>query len=287
MNKILPKQIPMRKASESEYSMIARAVGVSSHSIELIMSNGVKVGERKNYHAYVSPEALKVAKDRQQELSHETIIQKETTVTNNKKKSTGKILKTNYVLIDFENVQPKNIEILKGHDFKVILFVGEKQTKIPFELVKAMQSLGDSADYIKINGNGPNALDFHIAFYIGLIATKDNDAFFHIISKDTGFDPLIRHLKSRKISAQREKTIAEIPLLKISNSKSKTERVDAIVEFLKARGNAKPRTVKTLSNSINSLFSRTLEENELLELIKELIKRKVVIENGTKVTYKL
>ncbi len=75
----------MQKASESEYSMLARAVGVSSHSIELIMSNGVKVGERKNYHAYVSPEALKVAKNRQKEVSDETNTQKETTVTNNKK----------------------------------------------------------------------------------------------------------------------------------------------------------------------------------------------------------
>jgi len=29
-------------------------------------------------------------------------------------------LKTNYVLIDFENVQPKNLELLKGHGFKVL-----------------------------------------------------------------------------------------------------------------------------------------------------------------------
>ncbi len=196
-------------------------------------------------------------------------------------------MKTNYVLIDFENVQPKNLEVLKGHSFKVIVFIGDKQTKIPFELAQTMQSLGDDAEYVKISGNGNNALDFHIAFYIGHISAKDTDSYFHVISKDTGFDPLIKHLKSRKIHAQREKTIAEIPLLKIANSKSKPERVDAIVEFLKARGNAKPRTVKTLSNSINSLFARTLEDSELSGLIEELFNRKVVIQNGTKVTYKL
>ena len=114
-------------------------------------------------------------------------------------------MKRNYVLIDFENVQPKNLGILKGHNFKIILFVGANQTKVSFELATAMQSLGDNAEYIKIDGNGPNALDFHIAFYIGQIAATDKNSFFHIISKDKGFDPLIKHLKAKKILVLRLK----------------------------------------------------------------------------------
>lgn len=188
-------------------------------------------------------------------------------------------------MIDLENVQPRNLEILKGHDFKVIVFVGANQIKISFDLAIAMQSLGSTAEYIKIDGNGPNALDFHIAFYIGQISAIDNNCYFHIISKDSGFDPLIRHLKSKKIYAQREKDITEIPLLKISNSKSPAERVDAIVEFLKSRGNSKPRTVLTLSNSINSLFMQKLEAEELAGLLDELIKRKVLVKNDNKVSY--
>lgn len=194
-------------------------------------------------------------------------------------------MKTNYILIDFENVQPKNLSILKGHDFKVIVFVGSKQQKISFDLAVAMQSLGDSAEYIKIDGDGSNALDFHIAFYIGQIAASDSNCYFHIISKDSGFDPLIRHLKTKKIYAQREKDITEIPLLKISNSKSTSERLDAIVEFLQSRGNMKPRTMTTLSNSINSLFMKRLEAEELAGLVEELVKRNVVVKNGNKVSY--
>jgi len=197
------------------------------------------------------------------------------------------ILRTNYVLIDFENVQPKNLEILKGHNFKVVVFVGDQQTKIPFELAQEMQTIGNDAEYVKISGNGSNALDFHIAFYIGFIAKEDPNAYFHIISKDTGFDPLIKHLKTKNIRALREKSITEIPFLKINNSKSQSERIAAIVEHLKARGNSKPRTIKTLSNSINSLFAQTLEEPELSALVQALIKKKYVIQDGTKVTYKL
>ena len=105
---------------------------------------------------------------------------------------------TNYVLIDFENVQPKNLEILYHHSFKVLVFVGANQTKVPFDLASAMQALGESAQYIKISGNGKNALDFHVAFYIGELTAKEPGAYFHIISRDTGFDTLIKHLKSEK-----------------------------------------------------------------------------------------
>ncbi|NIA27393.1 MAG: hypothetical protein GWP02_04995, partial [Desulfobulbaceae bacterium] len=100
---------------------------------------------------------------------------------------------TNYVLIDFENVHPKNLELLTKHPFKVFVFVGASQTKVPFDLADSMQFLGNDARYIKISGNGQNALDFHIAYYIGELAGKDADAQFHIISKDKGFDPLIQH----------------------------------------------------------------------------------------------
>lgn len=194
----------------------------------------------------------------------------------------------NYVLIDLENVQPNNLSILAGHDFRVLVFVGEKQTKISFDLAVAIQGLGADLEYIKINGNGPNALDFHIAFYIGELSKSHENSYFHIISKDRGFDPLISHLKSRKIRAQRHKDVADIPLLKVVNATSKSERVDAIVDFLIARGTAKPRKVKTLSNSINSLFMRSLDEKELVTLIDELVKRNiVVISDKTNVSYKL
>jgi len=194
----------------------------------------------------------------------------------------------NYVLIDLENVQPNNLSILAGHDFRVLVFVGEKQTKISFDLAVAIQGLGADLEYIKINGNGPNALDFHIAFYIGELSKSHENSYFHIISKDRGFDPLIRHLKSRKIRAQRHKDVADIPLLKVVNATSKSERVDAIVDFLIARGTAKPRKVKTLSNSINSLFMRSLDEKELVTLINELVKRNIVtISDKTNVSYKL
>jgi len=196
-------------------------------------------------------------------------------------------LPTNYVLIDYENVQPKNLEILGNHPFEVFVFVGANQVKVPFDLAVAMQELGDSAKYIKISGNGPNALDFHIAYYIGELATLDPEGYFHIISKDTGFDPLIKHLKARNIRVLREKDLAEIPVLRISSATNSDEKISAIINNLSGRGQSRPRKVKTLTNTINSLFTEKLEEKELLSIVKKLQKLKYIVVSENNVSYKL
>jgi hypothetical protein len=191
----------------------------------------------------------------------------------------------NYVLIDFENIQPNNLEMLKCHNFKIIIFVGSNQKKISIEIVEMIQSFGNDAEYVRIEGNGQNALDFHIAYYIGKISALDNDAYFHIISKDTGFDPLINYLKTKKIKIQREKDIAEIPLIKISGLKTIDQKIDAIKTFLISRKNGKPTTEKTLANSLKSLFQKKLNDDEINVLIKEISKRKIISITGTKVSY--
>jgi hypothetical protein len=198
-----------------------------------------------------------------------------------------KKVKNNYIFIDYENVQPSSFSLTPEYPFKIILFHGANQTKIPIELASSMQSLGRNAEYLRIEGNGKNALDFHIAFYLGRLFEKDPAGYFHIISKDSGFDVLIKHLRENKVLIQRYIQISDIPVLKISNSKSQSEKIEAIVNFLISRGNAKPRKLVTLTNAINALFMKTLDMDELNKLIKVLTsKNLIVVENG-KVHYNL
>lgn len=196
-------------------------------------------------------------------------------------------MKTNFVLIDYESVQPKLLSSLNQEHFHVFVFLGEHQTKIPLDLVEAMQILGNRAKYIKINGVGPNALDFHIAFYIGQIAKETPDSYFHIISKDKGFDPLIKHLKSLKILCARSEKLENMPLFKALNSNSIDERLSAIIENLKLRGTSKPRKEKTLLSTINSLFQKKLTENESVEIIENLKTKRIISVLGGNITYHL
>lgn len=194
-------------------------------------------------------------------------------------------MKTNYLLIDYENVQPKSLAALNGHAFKVMVFMSAHQTKVPVEFARTLQSLGGNAEYVQISGNGPNALDFVIAFTIGELSKVEQDAYFHIISKDSGFDPLIKHLKSKGILANRSKSLADVPLLKVMNLKSLEERLDAVVKYLTSRRTARPRKVKQLANTINVLFLKSLKQEELSGLVQALAKQGHISIDGEKVSY--
>lgn len=194
-------------------------------------------------------------------------------------------MKKNYVLIDYENVQPAAVAALEPDHFHVMVFVGASQAKVSYEIASVLQRLGTRAVYTKITGNGSNALDFHIAYYIGQLAAQEPGASFHIVSKDTGFDPLIQHLKSKKIAVNRVKAIAELPLVKATSSKSSSDRVSAVVTNLAQRGSSRPRTLRTLASTIHSLFQKSLSETEVEHIVAELRHKGVIAVNDSKVSY--
>ena len=195
--------------------------------------------------------------------------------------------RTNFVLVDFENVQPKDIGLLKDGPFKVKVFLGPNQSKIPVALATALQSLGENAEYIILETAGNNALDFHIAYYIGVLSAVEPSAFFHIISKDSGFDPLLKYLKGKKILAQRSICITDIPFFKPSLPVAPEAQVEAVIADLVRRKASKPRTQKTLLSTLHALFKKELSEQQLAALFAALCKRGVVKVEGAKVSYAL
>jgi hypothetical protein len=148
--------------------------------------------------------------------------------------------RTNYVLVDFENVQPQDIGLLKGGPFKVKVFLGPNQSKIPVSLATALQSLGNNAEYISLETAGNNALDFCIAYYIGVLSSGEPTAFFHVISKDTGFDSLLKYLKRKNIFAQRSICIADIPYFKPALPAVPEAQVETVIEDLIRRKASNP-----------------------------------------------
>ena len=197
---------------------------------------------------------------------------------------------TNHVLIDYENVQPKNLaalkDVSKGRAFKVYVFVGANQSRIPRELVFEMQSLGRDAQYVEITGSGKNAADFHIAFYLGSLSEHSSEDEFHVVSKDTGFDPLIRHLQAKSIKAARRRDLFEIPWLKSSESESLGEKIDQVTRNFDLRGHSRPRKVRTLKASIRSLFGGNVPDDELESLVQGLKERKYIAIEGEAIKYK-
>jgi hypothetical protein len=69
--------------------------------------------------------------------------------------------------------------------------------------------------------------------------------------------------------------------------KGQSEKIALIIADLQRRGSAKPRTVKTLSGTISSLFQKQIPADEIGSLIERLRSDGAITLAGTKVSYDL
>lgn len=195
---------------------------------------------------------------------------------------------TNFVLIDFENVQPDNLALLRENHFQVFVLVGSHQSKLDMEFVGDMQALGTArAKFIHVKESGKNALDFCLTFYVGALVAKYPKAYFHIISKDKGFDPFVAHLQGRNIKASRHDCISHIPIVTGGVLDKRDEVLQAAVNNLKARGQAKPRTQDALINVLKHSIKNKMNDQEAAKLLQSLIQKKHIAVKAGIVTYKL
>ena len=195
--------------------------------------------------------------------------------------------------IDYEDVQNVNLSRIAKMDFKVWLFAGVSQSKIPIELVKSTQALGNKLEWVQIDGNGPNALDFHIAYYLGVhVAESPKDEYF-ILSKDKGFDPLIKHVAKSKIKCKRISAISEVePTSLVAAKVKKTPDADGtyakiIKNLAKIEESKRPRNRKTLKGHIKTLIGKTQSEEKIEEIMSRLFVSKVVVDVSGGLAYHL
>lgn len=205
-----------------------------------------------------------------------------------------------YALLDMENVQPTSLQKLKNEGYCLKVFVGANQAKISVELAEEIQTFGESAQYIRIQSSGKNALDFHIAFYMGQLACCEPDSQFVIISKDTGYDPLLKHMRTLGIKANRSAAvvsnagISAKPALPTATTDKKTptqmslaDRVQFARTHLQKAVKNKPTKLSSLAADLHSKFQKKLDDKSVQSLINELIKQGVVIDNQGTITYQL
>jgi hypothetical protein len=188
--------------------------------------------------------------------------------------------------IDFENVQPDLLPALAIDNVQVRVFVGPQQTKLATNVVIAMQELGDRAKYIRVTRQGPDALDMHLAFYLGELAHEFKDAYFHVVAKDRDYDSLLEHLKERGIYSSKTHDLASIPLLKRALAKGPTQQVDAAIDWLNERGPNRPKTLAALRNSLKKVaFAGMTDDAEIEAIVEGLKRRKYMTSTGARVEY--
>ncbi len=194
------------------------------------------------------------------------------------------------LLVDFENVQ--QVELAKLDDsYRVIIFVGADQKSVPFDLVTRAQQLGSRVEWQKITGNGSNALDFFIAFQLGRVFDQTPRPECMILSRDKGFDPLIRFVTTSGMKCRRISSLAELhhkattPAAPVSAApeEPKLRRVVEVLGKLEKRG--RPRKRKTLSQCISAMFQKKIHQQEVDGLINAMLTNGLISEAHNTITY--
>jgi hypothetical protein len=187
------------------------------------------------------------------------------------------------LLVDFENVQQVDLARLDD-SFQIIIFVGAAQKSIPIELVTNAQKLGSRIEWQRVDANGSNALDFFIACQLGRVLERSPQLQCIVLSKDKGFDPLLRHLNKTGLQCKRLNSLLELdPKAAAQPEEPNYKRV---IEVLgKSEKKSRPRKRKTLSQHISSIFQKKLPQAEVARLIDILFANKMISETNDTITY--
>jgi len=113
------------------------------------------------------------------------------------------------LLVDFENVHKLDTSGLDA-DFHVVIFVGAGQKPPKLGREPQRKPTRPEIEFQSVNGYGRNALDFHIAFYLGRVFETARLTPCFVLSRDKGFDPLLRHLNETGLSCRRLESIYEL-----------------------------------------------------------------------------
>lgn len=195
--------------------------------------------------------------------------------------------KKTILLVDYENIQNIDLSIIQEQDIDIKIFIGPAQNKIPVDLVQSSQRLGHRVEWIKIEAAGSNALDFHIAFYLGKFCKEIGGASFLILSKDKGFDPLIKYMNKSKFNCKRVQNLLDFFKKKNEHTLQNSTSIDKVLENLsKIQKNKRPRTRKTLSQHIKSLLTQKKpSEQEIDVLVDTLFVQKKISEISNNLIY--
>lgn len=186
------------------------------------------------------------------------------------------------LLVDFENVQQVDFSCLDS-DFSITIFVGASQKNIPFELVAESQKLGLRVEWQKIEGNGSNALDFHIAMQLGRVLEKSKKTECTILSKDKGFDPLIKYLNKSGLRCNRINSLLELNTKPVADDPNYL-RVLEVLRKIPKRNLPRKRN-SLMKHTSNILKDKNLPQTDVDRIIDILFVNKLISETDNTITY--
>ena len=218
-----------------------------------------------------------------------------------------------HLLVDFENLQPppEHVVRVRGEYSHLWVFHGPHQNKFDAAMVNAWKPLGDRLQLVQSSKNGKNALDFHIAYFLGVLREQDvaarRKSIYIVVTGDGGFDALFDFMRGQGCAVDKTGSIPEALALaerlqtqakKSSGSKAVEkptalratlveEDIAKIVAALALDPKSRPATRKKLEPYVLARLGNKVTPAVAQAVVKQLTKRGVVTFDGEKIKYVL
>jgi len=190
-----------------------------------------------------------------------------------------------HVFVDFENIHHVDVSVIGARSVNFTILLGASQTRLDVGLVEKLLAHAASVQLIRLASSGRNALDLTLAYYLGRTVSTHPAASIHIISKDTGFDPLVEHLRSRHIHARRHDGFDTLPFSgqpkgsTIAPEAPKTPKAGTAAPedpLIRALGHlrkivaTRPKRKRTLVSQLRTLLGKDATEADAVSLVERL-----------------
>ncbi|HEX5222919.1 MAG TPA: PIN domain-containing protein [Verrucomicrobiae bacterium] len=159
----------------------------------------------------------------------------------------------NHIFVDCENVREVDPAVFGDKTVHVTLLLGPQKAKLDVTLVEKLLQHAANVEFIRLTSPGRNALDFALAYYLGRAVLADPGGYFHLVSKDTGYNPLIEHLRTKRIRIRRHADFAALTLPAAPNPAEPIASPTAKHPVLTPNPEPKPET------DLNKLEEKVLE----------------------------
>jgi hypothetical protein len=187
------------------------------------------------------------------------------------------------ILIDHENVANFDLDEIPP-DASVRLFLGAGPGSFKKDWVsKALKRGG--IETINIDGTGRNALDFHIAFYLGELLAQTRETSCVVFSKDKGFAPLVKHLKARGFDVRQVDNLASLKTPPDNSGSPEHVYLHVVKSLRKQEDRARPATRAKLEKHVANLIKGKKADEDVDKMVRRLEKDGFVKESGKNLDY--
>ncbi len=188
----------------------------------------------------------------------------------------------NHIFVDVENVKTIKTSLLEDKNLTFHLFLGPNHKTLKIDVVEPLLQHADRVQLIRSPEVGNNALDFVLVYYLGQAVASEPKAHFHIVSRDKGFDSLVKLLKSKKVSIKRHQdwgslhfqtdSLTGMPdvATKISVKKGLSENSTMILEQLQNSPANRPKKRQTLVSHIKGYLGKDAADDMAEKIVEEL-----------------